>query len=79
MKTYTKPSKPLVQKIPNKDNNLSNWTLSYRLKGLALALALAGIYNYLYLPDWSYRLLIGSVILGYFLGWLVGRFYYTKH
>ncbi len=78
MKTYSKPSKPVGPNSSTKDSGIANWTLSYRLKGLTFALAVAGIYNYFYLPDWNYQLLIASMILGYFLGWLAGRFYYTK-
>jgi len=78
MKPYIKPQRPLPAASSSQDGGMSSWTLSYRLKGMTLALALAGFYNYFYLPAWNFKLLIASLILGYSLGWLVGRFYYTK-
>lgn len=77
MRPYIKPLRPRPTEKANPDNQVSNWTLSYRLKGMTMALALAGFYNYFYLPAWDFKLLIASLILGYFLGWLVGRFYYS--
>ncbi|PWB38557.1 MAG: hypothetical protein C3F02_03185 [Parcubacteria group bacterium] len=75
---YIKPKKPRLQKSVSPDNAISRWTLSYRLQGLTLGLAAAMIYHYLYLSAWSYQLLIGAAILGYFLGWPVGRFFIPK-
>ncbi len=57
---------------------ISNWTLSYRLKGLSIGLGLSALYCYFYLHEWSKVILIASTILGYTLGLVVGRFSYTK-
>jgi hypothetical protein len=66
---------------PTKNSNQpsrSMWTLSYRLKGLTICLALAAIYCYFFLHYWHKSLLIAAIIFGYFLGWAVGNFTYRQ-
>ena len=63
---------------PPKQASRSMWTLSYRLRGLALGLVLAALYCYFYLEYWHKYLIIAASIMGYFLGWLVGRFTYLS-
>lgn len=57
---------------------ISNWTLSYRLNGLTIGLGLSVLYCYFIIHEWSKVILISSTILGYTLGWVIGRFNYTK-
>ncbi len=54
------------------------YTLSYRLRGLAFGLIIAGIWYYFFLEHWSSYILIIPPIFGYFLGYLTGNFLYTK-
>lgn len=68
----------MEQQIPEKQS-ISMWTLSYRLKGMTLGLIVALGYCYFYLDYWSYKIIILAGILGYMLGWIVGRFFYTKN
>lgn len=77
---YNQPKKqpPVNRPGTPQDGKLTNWTLSYRLKGLAIGLIAAGIFCYTYLHYWEKWLLLGAAILGYFLGWLVGHFTYTR-
>lgn len=64
---------------PNKNKpSTSMWTLSYRLHGVTIALALAALYCYFYLHYWHKSLLIASIIFGYFVGWVVGYYTYRK-
>tara|TARA_B100001964_G_C13812301_1_gene413592 strand:- start:243 stop:512 length:270 start_codon:yes stop_codon:yes gene_type:complete len=67
-----------IKNIPKINSDRRKWTLSYRLNGLTFGLALAGIYTYYFLEYWSNYILIITPILGYFLGYLVGNFLYTK-
>ncbi len=76
---YIAPSKQTPGQQPQKeDAGVTMWTLSYRLKGITFGLAAAGLYCYFYLGTWPKELLIASAVAGYFLGWVIGRFYYTK-
>lgn len=72
MDNYIKP-----QSDKNKPSS-SMWTLSYRLHGITIALGLAVIYCYFYLHYWHKPLLIASVIFGYFVGWVIGKFTYRR-
>jgi len=75
------PSKDLSNKmkLPAPSGaELSNWTLSYRLQGMAIGLIAASIYCYVYLQYWSKILLISAGISGYFIGWVVGYWLYKK-
>ena len=56
----------------------SLWTLSYRLQGLTICLALAAAFCYFYLGAWNKYLLIGAAVVGYLIGWLIGGFTYRK-
>jgi len=71
-----KPQLPLYQK-PN-DQDKSMWTLSYRLKGIAFGLMAFAAYCYIYLGYYPIKYFIAAGILGYFLGWVAGSFFYTK-
>ncbi len=54
------------------------WTLYYRLHGLTIALAIAAAYCYFYLQTWNVKLLIASIIFGYFVGWAIGSWTYKE-
>lgn len=83
-----KDQRPRVEKLPAafpgvtqkqvQASAVSNWTLSYRLRGLAFGLILAGIYCYFIRHEWSVIVILAAGVLGWFLGWLAGRFLYTK-
>ena len=71
-----------MNKTPNinQPNNSSRsmWTLSWRLKGLSLGMALAALYCYFYLQIWDKWLLLAGMVGGYFLGWIAGLFSYRE-
>lgn len=71
-----KPQLPLYQKSP--DTQKSMWTLSYRLKGLAFGLIAMAVYCYIYVGYYPAKYFIAAGILGYFLGWVAGSFFYTN-
>ena len=73
-----KNKKEIKKNIPYANSKRQQYTLSYRLKGLTFCLALAGVYSYFYLGYWSSYILIITPLFGYFLGYLVGNFLYTK-
>ena len=73
-----KKEKVIEKNIIHSNFKRSQWTLSYRIQGLTFGLAVAGVYAYFYLGYLSYYVLIIPPIFGYFLGWLVGNFLYTK-
>jgi len=56
----------------------SNATLSYRIKGLTGGTLIMFIYTYFYVGESSPKMLIAGGVLGYFLGWVAGNFFYTK-
>ncbi|MBT4516777.1 MAG: hypothetical protein HOC78_02675 [Candidatus Komeilibacteria bacterium] len=56
----------------------SNWTLSYRIKGLTGGALIMFLYTYFHLGQNNPKMIILGGILGYFLGGLAGRFFYTK-
>lgn len=56
----------------------SSWTLSYRLKGLTAGVLIMFIYINFYRGENNPKMIVAGGILGYFLGWMVGRFFYTK-
>ncbi|MBT6691156.1 hypothetical protein HOB10_02410 [Candidatus Parcubacteria bacterium] len=56
----------------------SNWTMSYRLQGMAIGLIAVAIYCYTYLQYWPKTLIISAGIFGYFAGWVVGSWAYKK-
>ena len=63
---------------PSEEYKISMFTLSFRIKGMALGLALAIVYCIFFLHDWSVKYLLAGPILGYILGWLAGRFFYRS-
>ena len=78
---YKTPKKPPIKPLNapvTGDGEQKSWTLSYRLKGLALGLIAVGVYNYLFWPEWEIKFLIAGGVLGYFLGWIAGYFTYSK-
>jgi|SaaInlStandDraft_5_1057022.scaffolds.fasta_scaffold84172_2 hypothetical protein len=78
---YKTPKQPPVKPLnatPVSDSKLASWTLSYRLRGMSIAMIGVGIYNYLFWPEWEIKFLIAGAILGYFLGWIIGHFTYSK-
>lgn len=54
----------------------SMWTLSYRLKGLSAGFFLAAVYCYIYESGYPPKFLIAGALLGYFVGWVIGSFFY---
>ena len=65
-------------KTESKKPSRSMWTLSYRLHGVTIALAIAAAFCYFYLHSWHYQLLIASLIFGYFVGWAIGNWTYKE-
>ena len=68
----------LAPKSEPYDSDRSMWTLSYRLKGVALGLIAVFVFCYFQVGDYPIKYIIGGGILGYFLGWMAGSFFYTK-
>ena len=56
----------------------ADWTMSYRLQGMAIGLMAAAIYCYAYLQYWPKTLIISAGIFGYFAVWVVGTWMYKK-
>lgn len=73
----TKPA-AVVPKGPGEDSKISMFTLSYRIKGMALGLIVAVVYCLLFLHAWSVKYLIAGPIVGVMLGWIAGRFFYRS-
>lgn len=74
-KDQPKPSEPML-KVVSRASKISNWTLTYRIRGMALGIALAWAYCYFVLGDFPVKYLIAGPIVGWLLGHLVGRFFY---
>ena len=55
-----------------------SWSLPFRLKGLALGMALSDAYSYLIMHGWYLSLIIPATILGYFIGWAIGYWLFNK-
>ena len=58
---------------------ISQFALSYQIKGAMIGLALGMLYCNFYLQYWSEFYLFGGLVLGFTIGWLVGRFFYSSH
>lgn len=63
-------------KVASRESKISNWVLSYQIKGMAFGLAVSWFYCYFFLADFSAIVLILGPLVGWILGWLVGRFFY---
>lgn len=55
-----------------------SWSAPYRLKGLAIGLALSALYSYFVMHGWHLILIVPATIFGYFMGWVVGYLLYNK-
>ena len=53
-------------------------TLSYRIKGLTVGALLMFFYINFYLGKSDPKMIIAGGVFGYFVGWVVGNFFYTK-
>ncbi|MFA5126763.1 MAG: hypothetical protein WC465_02010 [Patescibacteria group bacterium] len=75
-----KTAKPAVvlSKERSEEYKISMFTLPYQIKGLALGLALALVYCYFFLHEWSIKYLIAGPLVFAILGWLTGRFFYRS-
>ena len=67
-----------TQAKAKEDAAKSSWTLSYRIKGMTAGALLMYIYINLHLGESNPKMIVGGGVLGYFLGWLAGSFFYTK-
>jgi len=56
----------------------SSWTLSYRIKGMTAGALIMFVYTGFYLGEANPKMIIAGGVLGYFLGWVIGSFFYTK-
>ena len=65
------------QQPPQIDAAKTGWTLSWRIKGMALGLAISLIYFHFFTNDYNEKIIIACAILGYFIGWAAGSFMYT--
>lgn len=77
-KDKDRPKEILGLKEHSEAYKIFEFTLSYRIKGAMLGLALAIAYCNFYLHRWSEIYLLGGLVAGWFLGWLVGRFFYIS-
>jgi hypothetical protein len=77
MDTY-RPNKIKSQKQIQDEVAKSDWTLSYKIKGLTGGALVMFLYTYVHLGVSDPKMIIAGGILGYFLGWVVGSFFYTK-
>lgn len=66
------------QKKAQEEAAKSSWTLSYRIKGMTAGALLMFLYINFYKGESNPKMIIAGGILGYFLGWVVGSFFYTK-
>lgn len=57
---------------------ISQFALSYQIKGAMIGLGLAMLYCNFYLQYWSEFYLFGGILGGFTIGWLVGRFFYSS-
>lgn len=70
------PPSPEKKTGPSREYKISMWTLSYRIRGMSIGLAVALLYCYFFLHDWSAKYLIAGPLVGFLVGALVGRFFY---
>lgn len=56
----------------------SSWTMSYRIKGMAAGAVIMFLYINVYLGETNPKMIVAGGVLGYFFGWLIGSFFYTK-
>ena len=73
-----KPKQIKSQEQIQDDVAKSNWTLSYKIKGLTGGALAMFLYTDFHLHQSDPKMIIAGGILGYFLGWVVGSFFYTK-
>ena len=70
---YTKNQDKIKEKVTK-----SSWTLSYRIKGMAAGALAMFFYINFYLGESNPKMVVAGGVLGYFLGWMIGSFFYTK-
>lgn len=70
---YVKKQKKMQEEIAK-----SSWTLSYRIKGMTAGVIIMILYINFYLGETNVKMVIAGGVLGYFAGWLLGSFFYTK-
>ncbi|MBU1202441.1 hypothetical protein KKH39_00090 [Patescibacteria group bacterium] len=73
-----KPDYIKKQEQSKVDKERSMWVLSYNLKGMAAGIFAIALFCYVYIGDYPAKYLIGGGLLGYFVGGLLGKFFYTK-
>ncbi len=73
-----RPQENLGSKERSEAYKIAEFTLSYQIKGAMLGLAVAMFYCNYYLYRWSEMYLIGGIAIGWFLGWAIGRFFYSS-
>ncbi len=73
-----RPQENLGPKERSEAYKITEFTLSYQIKGMMLGLAAAMFYCNFYLNDWLEIYLFGGIVLGWLLGWAVGRFFYSS-
>lgn len=56
----------------------SSWTLSYRIKGMTAGALIMFLYINFYLNQSNPKMIVFGGVMGYFFGWLIGNFFYTK-
>jgi hypothetical protein len=70
---YVKDQAKLQEQIAK-----NSQTLSYRIKGMAAGAGVMFFYTYLYQNESKPYMIVAGGMLGYFFGWIIGNFFYTK-
>lgn len=77
MPNYIKPNRKNVPAPKISNSQADSFTMSYRIKGMMMGFAATGLYNYWYWDQWYPLFLLGGIVAGYILGWIIGSFFYT--
>ena len=77
-KEKPKPQENFGPKEHSEQYKISEFTISYCIKGTMIGFAVAFFYCNYYLHDWSELYILGGGVAGFALGWVVGRFFYTS-
>lgn len=77
-KEQKRPQETTAPKERSEGYKITMFTLSYRIKGAMIGLAVAIIYCEYFLHYWSQWYILAGLFGGWIVGWLVGRFFYSS-
>ena len=77
MKNYS-PRPNFPQPPKPYDAKRAATVFSYRINGLLLGVLVVYLFCYFYVGEYPAKYLVAGGVLGYFLGWVAGNFFYTK-